>query len=108
MDVIVHDRNFNIRYKVTLFECYPKSIQDIGLDYGDAAPMKLRVAIQYKYYVIEDTVIEKEKIQAIINNSVNSDVASSSKTSHFIGLNNVAPDPTPPVTANYKYIPYTG
>ena len=106
MDVVVHDKNLNVRYKVKLFECYPKAIQDIGLDYSDAAPMKLRVAIQYKYYTIEDVSIEKEKMEAIINNSINSNIITPIKTLSYIGLNNVATDPTPPVTANYKVIPY--
>ena len=106
MEVIVHDKNLNIRYKVNLFECYPKSIQDIPLDYGDVAPMKLRVSMMYKYYTIEGNVVEQEKLQAIINNSVNSDVGSSIKVAKFTGVNDVAPDPTPAVTANYTVIPY--
>ena len=108
MEVVVHDKNLNIRYKVNLFECYPKSIVDIPLDYGDIAPMKLRVAMMYKYYTIENTFVEQEKLQAIINNSVNSDVATPITIAKFTGVNNVSPDPTPPVSSNYKVIPYTG
>ena len=106
MEVVVHDKNLNIRYKVNLFECYPKSIQDITLDYSDTTPMKLRVSMMYKYYTIDSDIVEKEKLQAVINNSVNSDVSTPITVAKFTGVNNVAPDPTPPVSANFKFIPY--
>ena len=106
MEVVVHDKNYNIRYKVNLEECYPKSIQDITLDYSDNAPMKLRVSMMYKYYTIENTFVEKEKLQAVINNSVNSDVATPITVAKFTGVNNVSSDPTPPVKSNTRYIPY--
>ena len=108
MEVVVHDKNYNIRYKVNLFECYPKSIQDVTLDYSDTAPMKLRVSMMYKYYTIENTFVEQEKLQAVINNSANSDTSASIKVAKFTGVNNVSPDPTPPVSANYTVIPWKG
>lgn len=131
MEVIVHDKNFNIRYKVKLFECYPKAINNVTLDYNDHNPMKLSVSIQYKYYKIEDIVSDNEKLQEFLKNSLNSDVSSVSSTNTTSTIKNtvyVAPipvgdvttvtkiknandviaDPIPNVTSNYTYIPYTG
>ena len=60
----------------------------------------------YKYYTVENVVVDAEKIQEVINNSVNADVISPIKTLRYTKVNDVAPDPTPPVTANYTVIPY--
>ena len=38
------------RYQVTLFQCYPKAINPITMDYGNKEIMKMTVAIQYKYW----------------------------------------------------------
>ena len=38
------------RYQVTLFQCYPRSINPITMDYGNKEVMKMTVAMQYKYW----------------------------------------------------------
>ena len=73
MDIIVHDKNHNVKYKVTLNECYPKSIQNIGLDYNDHNPMKLSVGFQYKDYVVHNLSGEGKQLElkAFLKNSLN-------------------------------------
>ena len=41
-----------IRYKVKLFECYPKSVEPIALDYSATGFTELSVNLNYKYYRI--------------------------------------------------------
>lgn len=71
--IYVLDRQNKEQYKVKLYECYPKSIGSIQLDYSARDVMKLQVSINYKYWLagsaIKDdsngVVIEnaKEKLQ---------------------------------------------
>lgn len=61
IEIYVHDKNFNVLYKVVLFECYPKALQNIDLDYSNNGLMKMLVDIQYKYYKVEK-VLEEELI----------------------------------------------
>jgi len=81
MDIIVHDKNHNVKYKVTLNECYPKSIRNIGLDYNDHNPMKLSVEFQYKDYVVHNLSGEGEQLElkAFLKDSLNTDVLGSIK-----------------------------
>lgn len=51
--VDVEDLNNNSRYKVTMEECYPKSIGPVQLDYASKDIMKLSVQMQYKYWKSE-------------------------------------------------------
>lgn len=37
-------------YSVTLWECYPKSIQSVSLDYGSKEILKCTVSMNYKYW----------------------------------------------------------
>lgn len=51
MVIEVQDINDKTRYSVNLFECYPKSIGSVQLDYASKDVMKIQVAMQYKYWV---------------------------------------------------------
>jgi hypothetical protein len=48
MTIEVQDLNNKTRYAVKLFECYPKNIGAIQLDYASKEVMKLTVVMQYK------------------------------------------------------------
>ena len=46
----VEDIQENSRYSIKLFECYPKSISAISMDYASLDVMKLQVEMNYKYW----------------------------------------------------------
>ena len=50
MMIEVQDLNDNTKYKVNLFECYPKTMGAIQLDYASKDIMKLSMTMQYKYF----------------------------------------------------------
>lgn len=50
MKIEVQDLNDKTRYEMTLYECYPKSISSIQLDYNSKDVMKVQVGMQYKYW----------------------------------------------------------
>jgi hypothetical protein len=50
MDIEVHDLMDRITYVVSLWECYPKTIGAIQMDYASKDVMKLSVTMQYKYW----------------------------------------------------------
>ena len=54
IEIIVYGFKDDPRYKMTLFECYPKHIGEIALGYDVQTLMKLPVGIQYKYYTVFD------------------------------------------------------
>jgi hypothetical protein len=39
------------RYQVTLFQCYPKALNPIQMDYSNKDVMKMTVAMNYKYWI---------------------------------------------------------
>lgn len=43
------------RYQVTLFQCYPKALNPITMDYGNKEVMKMNVAMNYKYWTSSAT-----------------------------------------------------
>lgn len=51
--VFVEDLENGVRYKVTMFEAYPKSIGAIQLDTTSKDIMKMNVNFVYKYYMTE-------------------------------------------------------
>lgn len=53
MVIEVQDINDKTRYSVTLWECYPKTISSIQLDYNSKDIMKISVGMQYKYWTAE-------------------------------------------------------
>jgi hypothetical protein len=53
MVIEVQDLNDKTRYSVTLWECYPKTIGSIQLDYNSKDVMKISVGMQYKYWTAE-------------------------------------------------------
>jgi hypothetical protein len=57
MQILVQDTEDDTRYQVTLYECYPKSIGAIQLDYASKDVMKIPVTMIYKYW--EYSVIDK-------------------------------------------------
>jgi len=51
IEILVYDRDNKQRYSVKLFECYPKSIGPITMDYSSKEVMKLQVSMNYKYWI---------------------------------------------------------
>lgn len=56
INIDVEDLNDEVRYSVTLFECYPKTISAIQMDYSNKDVMKLSVTMQYKYWIQSEKV----------------------------------------------------
>lgn len=50
MKIYVQDVAENNRYIVDLFECYPKTVSAVQLDYANKDVMKLQVNMMYKYW----------------------------------------------------------
>jgi hypothetical protein len=50
MTIEIQDLSDKTRYRMTLFECYPKNIGSIQLDAANKDVMKLQVTMQYKYF----------------------------------------------------------
>jgi hypothetical protein len=70
----VQDINDRSKYQLTLYECYPKTVGSIQLDYANKEVMKLTINMQYKYWISEsvhsledDQVISTELIDSFID-----------------------------------------
>lgn len=50
IEIYVTDKEGNTVYSVKLYQCYPKSIGDISLDYNSRDIIRMKVDIQYKYW----------------------------------------------------------
>lgn len=50
MLIQVQDLNESTKYEIDLFECYPKTMGAVQLDYASKDVMKLSVTMQYKYF----------------------------------------------------------
>lgn len=54
VEITAYDGEHNERYKVTLNECYPKSVGNIEMSYSAEGIMKLNVTLQYRNYTVFD------------------------------------------------------
>lgn len=63
MVIYVEDLKDEKKYEVKLFECYPKSVGSIQLDYASKEVMKLQVTMQYKYWISETSTPGVDKAQ---------------------------------------------
>lgn len=50
MTITVEDLEDNTRYSVVAYECYPKTVSPIQMDYSNKDVMKMQVTMQYKYW----------------------------------------------------------
>jgi hypothetical protein len=50
MIINVEDLEDRVRYSLTAYECYPKTISPIQMDYSGKDVMKMQVTMQYKYW----------------------------------------------------------
>lgn len=64
LNITVQDKDDNDAYSITLYECYPKSISPITLDYNSKDIMKLQVSMNYKYWMPD--VLESEEAEQVI------------------------------------------
>lgn len=55
----VQDTMNDSTYRVTLYECYPKTLSPIQMDYASKDIMKLQVTLQYKYW--DSFLIESQR-----------------------------------------------
>lgn len=63
LTIDVQDLNDQTRYTMNMYECYPKSVNSIQLDYASKDVMKLSVTIQYKYSTTSvKTVLESNNV----------------------------------------------
>jgi hypothetical protein len=50
MEIVVQDLMNKSRYSVQLYECYPKNVGAVQMDYASRDVMKLQVTMQYKWW----------------------------------------------------------
>ena len=50
MTIDVQDTSDLTRYRLKMFECYPKTLGSVQLDYASKDVMKLSITMQYKYW----------------------------------------------------------
>ena len=58
MTIYVFDKNDEEQYRVKLFECYPKSISPIQMDYGSKDIMKVQVSLNYRYWMSGSAIMD--------------------------------------------------
>lgn len=68
MEIIVEDVADQERYAVTLYECYPKTIAPIQMDYASKDIMRLNVTMQFKYWT--STAMEQEQSDGVPFDSI--------------------------------------
>lgn len=71
MFINVFDKNDQQRYKVSLYECFPKNVASIQMDNNfKGEPMRVIVSMQYKYWDSEmmDSTATEDPIDPYINN----------------------------------------
>lgn len=76
ININVYDINEKQRYVVTLYECYPKSIGAVQMDYSSKEVMKLQVSMNYKYWLsttVDDTNSTDVNNYAVEPNKVSND-----------------------------------
>lgn len=69
MSIEVQDIKDMTRYRLDLYECYPKSIGSIQLDYSSKDIMKLNVVMQYRNWIASGTE-QLPSNQVVNNNSI--------------------------------------
>jgi len=62
MTIEIQDLNDKTRYRMTLWECYPKNIGTIQLDASNKEVMKVQVTMQYKYWSAVPVSPEDEEV----------------------------------------------
>jgi hypothetical protein len=67
IDIDVFDIANNIRYALTLAQCYPKAINPIQMDYAGREVMKMTVSMNYKYWLSSGS---QDNVQAVQPNGV--------------------------------------
>lgn len=69
IDIIMMNNNQSAVYGVKLFECYPKQLQAVSVDYASKDIVKVSVSMNYKYW--RSTLISD---QVVVNNGANEEV----------------------------------
>ena len=90
ININVYDKDEKQRYVVTLYECYPKSIGAVQMDYSAKDIMKLQVSMNYRYWL--STTTDDAAAPDVNNYAVEPDVVSND---YFTN----APNPTTEVTS---------
>lgn len=67
MTIYVLDKSDKSQYSVKLYECYPKSIGSIQLDYAAKDVMKLQVSINYRYWT-SSSAVESANSSNVVQN----------------------------------------
>lgn len=71
MTIVVEDLEDEMTYGVNLYECYPKAISPIQLDYASKDVMKLQITMQYKYWIPENMSRPQRKTSPFPNGNRN-------------------------------------
>jgi len=64
--ITVLDKEDKARYIVNLFECYPKAVSPIQMDYSSKDVMKLQVSMNYRYWTT-NTITESNANGLVVN-----------------------------------------
>jgi len=63
IDIIMMNNNQSAVYGVKLFECYPKQLQAVSLDYASKDIVKVSVSMNYKYWrstLLSDNIVVED------------------------------------------------
>ena len=82
MTITVLDKEDKPVYVVNLYECYPKSVSAITMDYSSKDVMKLQVSMNYKYWTSSSIEEGQSSVDSVIapvsyndiNNDTNADL----------------------------------
>ena len=69
IDIIMMNNSQSAVYGVKLFECYPKQIQAVSLDYASKDIVKVSVSMNYKYWrsvLISDQVVSEDPANGVL------------------------------------------
>ena len=91
----VEDLNDDVKYIVTLYECYPKTVSPVQMGYDQKDIMKLNVQMQYKFWrsqVISKTEPVTTKSLSTKQTFPEDNTSSNSVTSYTDPMGNIAFD----------------
>ena len=90
IEIWVHNVEDRRTYALTLFECYPKAVSAIQMDYGSKELMKLQVTMQYKYW--RSVAGDAAASESALSNLDRSPVLAEGDTFAALDMNNLLGD----------------
>lgn len=74
INIYVQDVALNSRYRVQLFECYPKSVSAVEVSYNNKEVMRCQVSMNYKYW--KSTLVTSSNVTGLPSAGLLGDILS--------------------------------